>query len=66
MRHEILSILPNKDSKLTKENMKSMPYLRACIKESARINPVVLGGVRSAGQNLVLKGYQIPKGVRFI
>lgn len=42
--------------------MKSLPYLRACIKEAARINPVVLGGLRAAGQDLVLQGYRVPKG----
>lgn len=63
LRKEILTILPDKTSKLTDETMKSMPYLRACIKEAARLNPVVLGGLRSAGQNLVLQGYKVPKGV---
>lgn len=43
LRKEILKILPNKDSILTEENMKSMPYLRACIKEASRLNPVTIG-----------------------
>lgn len=64
--------------------MKSLPYLRACIKESTRLNPVTIGmafwlrfsliysiinflfyigGLRSAGKDLVLQGYRIPKGV---
>lgn len=43
LRKEILKILPNKDSILTEENKKSMPYLRACIKEASRLNPVTIG-----------------------
>lgn len=57
-----MTILPNKDSLLTADNMKHLPYLRACIKESLRILPTIAGNVRGAGQNIVLQGYQIPKG----
>lgn len=62
LRKEVMTILPNKDSLLTVENMKHLPYLRACLKESLRILPPVAGNIRSAGQDIVLQGYQIPKG----
>ncbi|XP_037921267.1 cytochrome P450 CYP12A2-like isoform X1 [Hermetia illucens] len=62
LRKEIMTILPSKDSLLTVENMKNVPYLRACLKESLRMFPTVGVNVRRAGQNLVLQGYQIPKG----
>lgn len=39
-----------------------MPYLRACIKEVSRLHPVVIGHLRKVNQDMVLQGYQIPKG----
>ncbi|XP_063705970.1 probable cytochrome P450 12a5, mitochondrial [Culicoides brevitarsis] len=62
LRKEILSILPTKDTLLTPEKMRSLPYLRACMKEAHRILPVIAGTVRGTQQDLVLQGYQIPKG----
>uniref|UniRef100_A0A1S4JS48 Uncharacterized protein n=1 Tax=Culex quinquefasciatus TaxID=7176 RepID=A0A1S4JS48_CULQU len=62
LREELRAILPNKDSPLTPENMKNLPYLRACIKEGLRMYPPVAGNVRQAGKDIVLQGYQIPKG----
>ncbi|XP_059608808.1 probable cytochrome P450 12b2, mitochondrial [Phlebotomus argentipes] len=61
LREELLKILPEKDTPLTKEKMSNMPYLRACVKEALRVTPVTLGNVRTTGRNIVLKGYQIPK-----
>lgn len=62
LRQEIREKLPQKDSKLTAETMKSMPYLRACIKESQRIEPIIPGTMRKVEANIVLGGYQVPKG----
>ncbi|CAD7090139.1 unnamed protein product [Hermetia illucens] len=62
LRNEIRAVLPEKDSSFTIEKMTRLPYLRACIKESQRIFPTLNGNVRGAGQNIVLDGYQIPKG----
>uniref|UniRef100_A0A1B0CKT8 Cytochrome n=1 Tax=Lutzomyia longipalpis TaxID=7200 RepID=A0A1B0CKT8_LUTLO len=66
LREELLKILPEKDSPLTTENMKNMPYLRACIKEAIRLMPVIPGNLRTTGQDIVLKGYQIPKNTDII
>lgn len=63
LRKEILTILPEKDSKLTATSFNNVPYLRAVIKESLRILPVVNGNVRATGQDIVLQGYRIPKDV---
>ncbi|CAD7077467.1 unnamed protein product [Hermetia illucens] len=62
LRNELRKILPEKDSPLTPQNMSNLPYLRACIKEAMRILPVVNGNFRQTGQDLVLRGYRIPKG----
>ncbi|XP_055921318.1 uncharacterized protein LOC129952612 [Eupeodes corollae] len=44
-----------------RNSMKSLPYLRACLKEGMRIYPVSPGFPRSAGDNIVLSGYRVPK-----
>ncbi|CAD7090148.1 unnamed protein product [Hermetia illucens] len=62
LRQEIMTKLPTKDSLLTVENMKHFPYLRACLKESLRMLPIIAGHIRTTSQNIVLQGYQIPKG----
>lgn len=66
LRAEILSILPQKDSKLTVENMNNLPYLRACIKESLRIYPVGFANVRTTTEDLVLSNYRVPKGTDIV
>ncbi|GAB0094308.1 Cytochrome P450 [Sergentomyia squamirostris] len=61
LRAELKKTFPDKNTPLTKENMANMPYLRACVKESMRLIPVIPGNLRTTGQNIVIKGYQIPK-----
>jgi cytochrome P450 family 12 len=63
LRQEILKILPTKDSVLDVKSLDNVPYLRAVIKESFRIYPVTNGNLRRLKQDVVLQGYQIPKGV---
>jgi len=41
LREEVMKVLPNKDSEFTEASIKDVPYLRACIKESQRIYPVI-------------------------
>ncbi|XP_013108720.2 probable cytochrome P450 12c1, mitochondrial [Stomoxys calcitrans] len=61
LRQEVLSVVGRTD-KFTMENLKRMPYLKACIKESLRLYPVLFGNVRTTGMDLCLSSYQIPKG----
>lgn len=62
LRREIFENLPKKDSPLDADVMKNMPYLRACMKESARIIPIVSGNLRETDRDLSIKGYNLPKG----
>uniref|UniRef100_A0A182MJR4 Cytochrome P450 n=1 Tax=Anopheles culicifacies TaxID=139723 RepID=A0A182MJR4_9DIPT len=64
LREELKAILPHKDSALTAENMRNLPYLRACIKEGLRLYQPTPANVRKVGHNIVLQGYRIPKDVR--
>ncbi|XP_017011348.2 probable cytochrome P450 12c1, mitochondrial [Drosophila takahashii] len=66
LREEVLSKLPSTDRDFTLEDMKSLPYLRAFIKESLRVYPVTFGNTRSAGTDVVLNGYRIPKGTHLM
>ncbi|XP_061400831.1 probable cytochrome P450 12c1, mitochondrial, partial [Musca vetustissima] len=61
LRQEILTNI-GRTEKFTMENMKNLPYLKACIKESLRTYPLVAGNMRTTGQDLCLSGYQVPKG----
>jgi cytochrome P450 family 12 len=63
LRDELTKVLPEKTSKLTAENMKNLPYLRAVLKEGQRLYPATPGTTRAAGQDLVIQGFQIPKGI---
>ncbi|XP_030371717.1 probable cytochrome P450 12a4, mitochondrial [Scaptodrosophila lebanonensis] len=62
LREEVMRILPNKDSEFTEASMKNVPYLRACIKESQRIYPLIIGNGRTTARDCVLSGYQVPAG----
>uniref|UniRef100_A0A336M3C6 CSON009018 protein n=1 Tax=Culicoides sonorensis TaxID=179676 RepID=A0A336M3C6_CULSO len=66
LRTEIRSILPKKTSQLDPIQFKNLPYLRACVKESLRIIPVVLGTARQLQHDLIIKNYFLPKGTNMI
>lgn len=55
--------MPTKDTKLTPKIIQNLPYLRACMKESMRILPVTAGNLRRTATDVVIQGYQVPKGV---
>uniref|UniRef100_A0A1B0CC91 Cytochrome n=1 Tax=Lutzomyia longipalpis TaxID=7200 RepID=A0A1B0CC91_LUTLO len=53
LRKELLKILPEKNSPLTVENTRNMPYLRACIKEALRLMPVTYGNFRTTPERWI-------------
>lgn len=63
LRKEVLKVLPEQNTKLTNESLNSLPYMRACLKEALRMNPVLSGNARTTGRDVVLNGYQVPKGI---
>ena len=48
-------------------DMSNLPYIRACVKEALRINPIVAPGIRHfAEEDIVYKDHVIPKGTVLI
>lgn len=64
LHRELKTIFPNKNSPLNKMSLANASYLKAVIKETMRLAPVAAGSLRTTTKDLVLYGYQIPKGVR--
>ncbi|CAG0884942.1 unnamed protein product, partial [Darwinula stevensoni] len=63
---EVKDILPSKDTPITPKVLNELSYLKACIKETFRLNPIVSGTARVLDRDVVLSGYHIPKGVFLI
>ncbi|OQR88365.1 expressed hypothetical protein [Thraustotheca clavata] len=61
IRDEIQSAM---GSKLTmdEEVLSQIPYIRACVKETLRLQPPVSSNTRLAPENTTIMGYSIPKG----
>jgi cytochrome P450 family 49 subfamily A len=55
--------MPQNDSKVEVATLDKLPYLKACIKETLRMYPVIIGNGRSLQSDTVIAGYEVPKGV---
>ncbi|KAH9500934.1 hypothetical protein Btru_069234 [Bulinus truncatus] len=59
--------LVGKDGPVSPEALSKMNYVKACVKESMRLNfPLANGTERTLGVDVVLGGYQVPKGTSVI
>ncbi|XP_017767871.1 PREDICTED: probable cytochrome P450 49a1 [Nicrophorus vespilloides] len=66
LHSEISSILCDGDDELDANKLEKMSYLKAVIKETLRMYPVVIGNGRCTTKDCVVGGYQIPKGVQVV
>jgi len=57
--NEVIDRIPE-DGRITDAAVQRMPYLRACIKESARLTPMIFVNMRSFPEDMVLRDYIIP------
>lgn len=66
MFEESVKVLPSNNDSLTPSAMNSeIPYTRAVLKESLRLNPISVGVGRILNKDMVLHGYHVPKNVIF-
>lgn len=63
---ELKTVLPTANTKFTAETQENIPYLKACIKETLRMYPVIIGNGRSLQSDTEIGGYHIPKGTHVI
>lgn len=63
---ESLKVLPEFDGNITPQIMNSeIPYTRAVLKETFRLNPISIGVGRILNHDTILGGYLVPKNVSF-
>ncbi|XP_071452596.1 probable cytochrome P450 301a1, mitochondrial [Hetaerina americana] len=60
---ELKRLLPHKDSPFTDEILEEMKFLKAVIKESMRMMPIVSLNTRNTTKELVLCNYRVPEGI---
>ncbi|XP_077483619.1 putative cytochrome P450 49a1 [Amblyomma americanum] len=61
-RQEVLSVVGEDCRVVESRHLNNLPYLKACLKESLRINPVLSGVFRKLDHDVVMSGYTIPAG----
>ena len=66
LRDEINQLLSKTDGEFKVDHLNSIPYLKACVKETMRLQPVSIGIGRVTDQDLVLRNYKIPEGTMVI
>ena len=59
---EIDNVIGSDDVKIDEAKLNELKYLKACLSESQRMLPVTVGTARISQVDMVLSGYQVPKG----
>ena len=60
--HQEIVKVTGKTGQMTEASLTELRYLKACIAESLRLNPIVHITSRTSQEDMVLGGYKIPKG----
>ncbi|XP_065349171.1 probable cytochrome P450 301a1, mitochondrial isoform X1 [Cloeon dipterum] len=60
---ELKKIMPNPCAPVTNDMLNETKYLKACIKESMRLLPVVTANARTTTEEIILSNYKIPPKV---
>ena len=63
LRREVMSVLGDLEH-ASPSTLANMPYLKACVRETLRLYPVVSVMSRMPAEDLVLSGYHIPAGTQ--
>uniref|UniRef100_A0A1I8QAX8 Cytochrome P450 49a1 n=1 Tax=Stomoxys calcitrans TaxID=35570 RepID=A0A1I8QAX8_STOCA len=63
---ELQRLFPTHEAEINQNVLEQIPYLRACVKETLRMYPVVIANGRSLQSDAVINGYHIPKGTNVI
>lgn len=63
MYREMLDVLPDPDAPLTAQQLDKLSYTKGFIREVFRMYSTVIGNGRTLQNDMVIGGYQIPKGV---
>ncbi|MPC09213.1 putative cytochrome P450 4d14 [Portunus trituberculatus] len=63
LQQEVDTVVGKHDGPLTVRHLAQFSYMKAVIKESFRIFPLVIGTSRTLDKDLILDDYLIPKGV---
>ena len=66
IRQEIDNVVSGKEDAISHDKLAKMPYLKACVKETMRLQPVSIGVGRVSTQEMVIKDYEIPIGTMII
>ncbi|KAK7793319.1 hypothetical protein R5R35_011527 [Gryllus longicercus] len=66
LAEELRRELPGARPRITTQSLARLPRLRAFLRESMRLTPTVPSVPRTTSQNLVLSGYQVPKGTEIL
>lgn len=61
---ELRKVIPDPSKNLTAADLDKLAYTKAFVKEVFRMYSTVIGNGRTLQQDMVIRGYQIPKGVK--